>query len=277
VATASADKTCKIWRTADLTVFKTLYGHTSALCDCAWSSDSRSLVTAADDCLVHVWDLESGFCLMILAGHRAPVLCCKYNVTNTLIVSASCDETVRLWDASSGCCISVFPAHSDPVTSVQFSADSTTLLSSSYDGICRLWDVHTSRCLKSVDICLPVGSATFTCNFQLILVTTLKVELQLWNIDFTTCIARFTGYDHLCVSSLSKISFSFKDSAVAFAIVKEGAVYFWRKEENRYVSKSERTFLGQKLDLTLLTYHGITSTLITYSSSDCSISLWQLA
>lgn len=179
IATASADKTCKLWCCPELQLHKTLHGHTQALCDCVWAHDNAFVATASEDRSVKVWQVSTGICAHNLCGHSGPVLCCDFNRTGTLVASASCDETIRLWDTRSGCCVSVLPAHTDPVTSVHFSSDNTVLLSAGCDGICRLWDIHSNSCLKSVKFEAPIGYASFTPNMAHIVVATLNSDIHL--------------------------------------------------------------------------------------------------
>lgn len=179
IATASTDKTCKLWRCPELQLHRTLYGHVKALCDCVWAHDNTFVATASEDRTVKIWQVSAGVCVHDLCGHSGPVLCCDFNTTGTLVASASCDETIRLWDTCSGCCISVLPAHTDPVTSIHFSSDSTVLLSAGCDGVCRLWDIHSNSCLKSTKFEAPIGYASFTQKMTHIVVATLNRDIHL--------------------------------------------------------------------------------------------------
>lgn len=124
LASASADKTVKVWRVSDGELLVTLKGHEKGCSDCAWTSDGRYLVSASDDKNLHLWDVDPGSqyfgrTLRIFAGHTSHVFCCSLNhPANNILASGSCDETVRLWDVHHGTVINVLPAHSDPVTSV---------------------------------------------------------------------------------------------------------------------------------------------------------------
>ncbi|KAF8461421.1 mitochondrial division protein 1 [Kalaharituber pfeilii] len=57
-----------------------------------------TMVTAAVDDTVRVWDLSSGRCLGMLEGHRASVKCLQ--VEDNLVATGSLDATIRLWDLS---------------------------------------------------------------------------------------------------------------------------------------------------------------------------------
>ena len=49
LATASADKTAKVWDVDDGSLRKNLVGHSKGISDCAWTNDSKYLATASDD------------------------------------------------------------------------------------------------------------------------------------------------------------------------------------------------------------------------------------
>ncbi|KAI4152122.1 MAG: hypothetical protein LQ340_003085, partial [Diploschistes diacapsis] len=57
-----------------------------------------TMVTAALDDTVRVWDLNQGRCLGLLEGHRASVRCLQ--VEENIVATGSIDADVRLWDLS---------------------------------------------------------------------------------------------------------------------------------------------------------------------------------
>lgn len=67
-ASASADKTCAIFRSNNGQKVATLsHPHTLGLNDCTWI-DSNTIVTASDDKTVNVWDITTGKCINTLQG-----------------------------------------------------------------------------------------------------------------------------------------------------------------------------------------------------------------
>jgi COMPASS component SWD3 len=58
LASASADKTIKIWQVADFTLYRTLVGHTLGVSDVSWSSDSKYLCSGSDDMMVLLWSID---------------------------------------------------------------------------------------------------------------------------------------------------------------------------------------------------------------------------
>ena len=149
LASASADKTVRVWRVADGACLATLVGHEKGCSECAWSACGRYVVSASDDKNVHLWCVDPdaareaddeddapassedgekksgggvfGECLRVFSGHTAHVFSLDLSPAGNVLVTGSVDETVRLWDVRRGTCMNVLPAHSDPVTSVRFS------------------------------------------------------------------------------------------------------------------------------------------------------------
>lgn len=68
-------------------------------------------------------------------GHGSFVFSVDFNPQGSLLVSGSYDETLRIWDVRTGKCIKTIAAHSEPITSASFSHDGTMVLSSAYDGL----------------------------------------------------------------------------------------------------------------------------------------------
>jgi WD40 repeat protein len=66
LASASYDKTVKIWDASSGVCLQTLEGHSGSLNTVAFSHDSAKLASASADKMVKIWDASSGACLQTL-------------------------------------------------------------------------------------------------------------------------------------------------------------------------------------------------------------------
>jgi len=105
LASASWDRTVKIWDASSGACLQTLEGHSHYVNSVAFSHDSARLASASDDRTVKIWDASSGACLQTLEGHSDCVNSVAFSHDSARLASASDDRTVKIWDASSGACL----------------------------------------------------------------------------------------------------------------------------------------------------------------------------
>jgi WD40 repeat protein len=151
LASASGDKTVKMWDASSGACLQTLEGHSSDVSSVAFSPDSTLLASASYDRTVKIWDASSGACVQTLEGHNSYVSSVAFSHDSTRLASASGDRTVKIWDASSGACLQMLEGHSSDVRSVAFSHDSTLSASASSDKTAKIWDASSGACLQTLE------------------------------------------------------------------------------------------------------------------------------
>lgn len=161
LASASGDKTVKIWDVNSGACLQTLEGHSSTVTSIAFSHDSTWLASASYDKTVKILDASSGVCLQTLTGHRNGVTSIAFSHNSTQMASASEDMTVKIWDASSGACLQTLAGHWSDVKSVTFSRDSTRLASASGDKTVKIWNTSSGACLQTLNIGRPLHNLSF--------------------------------------------------------------------------------------------------------------------
>ncbi|KAJ4315656.1 Mitochondrial fission protein [Fusarium piperis] len=141
-----------------------------------------TMVTAALDDTVRVWDLNAGRCMGYLEGHTASVRALQ--VEDNILATGSMDATIRLWDLSkahydphgglgkdddedaiafgtdnhleppegsmSDCPLYTLEAHVDEITALHFRGD--VMVSGSADKTIRHWDLEKGRCVQTLDV-----------------------------------------------------------------------------------------------------------------------------
>src|SRR5579883_2072139 len=122
LASASADRTVKLWESATGRNIRTLE-QGSAAGGVAFSPDGRTLASANQDGTVKLWNAASGTDIRTLRGHPGGVMSVAFSPDGHLLASAGSDHVVRLWDTASGTDIRALRGHADRVSSVAFSPD----------------------------------------------------------------------------------------------------------------------------------------------------------
>lgn len=151
LASASCDKTIKIWDASSGACLQTLEGHGDLCNSVAFSPDLAWLASASDDRTIKIWDTSSGACIHTLKSDVFVVNSVAFSSDSARLASASADSTIKIWDASSGACIHTLEGHGSSVYSVAFSPDSATLASASRDKTFKIWDASSGACLETLN------------------------------------------------------------------------------------------------------------------------------
>ncbi|KIW99839.1 uncharacterized protein Z518_10767 [Rhinocladiella mackenziei CBS 650.93] len=77
---------------------KTLPAHTDSITALDFDQPFGTMISAALDDTVRVWDLHLGRCMGFLEGHTASVRCLQ--IEDNIVATGSLDATIRLWDLS---------------------------------------------------------------------------------------------------------------------------------------------------------------------------------
>ncbi|WP_236242533.1 NB-ARC domain-containing protein [Streptomyces sp. CC228A] len=145
LATASEDRTVRIWDSATGRETACLTGHTGKVRWVAIAPDGTWLASAGDDRTVRIWERATGQEISRFTGHTRPV----HNVEvapNGLWLASACDDgTVRIWDPVTGRETARVTGHSGLVHRVAITPDSTRLATTCADGNVRIWDPFTGQ------------------------------------------------------------------------------------------------------------------------------------
>jgi WD40 repeat protein len=98
LASASSDRTVRVWEVAQAKCVAVLAGHTDEVFAAVFHPDGERLASAGRDRAIWLWDLSTRDVVARLEGHTSYVFSLAFSPNGATLVSGSGDGTVRIWD-----------------------------------------------------------------------------------------------------------------------------------------------------------------------------------
>ena len=191
LASASYDKTIKIWDFTKATCTQTLSGHTDyvfAVC----RLDAHTLASASDDETIKIWDLNTATCTQTLSGHTSFVnAVCRLDAHT--LASASDDETIKIWDLTKATCTQTLKGHTKSVTAV-CRLDANTLASAGEDKTIKIWDVTTGTCTQTLKGHSHHVRAVCRLDAHTLASASMDKTIKIWDLTKATCTQTLSGH-----------------------------------------------------------------------------------
>jgi WD40 repeat protein len=207
LATASNDKTAKVWDAESGKELLTLRGHADNVRGVAFSSDGKRLATASNDKTAKVWDAESGQELLTLRGHSKLVSGVAFSPDGKRLATASWDQTAKVWDAETGKELSglTLRGHSDKVRGVAFSLDGKRLATASWDQTAKVWDAESGKELLTLrGHSGPVNKVAFSPDGKRLATASEDQTAKVWDAETGKELLTLRGHS----GSVNKVAFS---------------------------------------------------------------------
>jgi WD40 repeat protein len=161
VASASEDKTAKVWDAVSGREMLTLRGHAGSVNGVVFSPDGTRLATASQNKTAKVWDAVSGQELLNLPDHAA-VNSVTFSADGGVIATVSGDGTMRVWNASTGQESVAFPVDAISADCVAFSHVGSRIVTGGADGKVRVWELEKGKVQVLGSDLGPVESCAFS-------------------------------------------------------------------------------------------------------------------
>ena len=156
LASASDDRTVKLWDAQSGKPIRTLEGHTGRVRGVAFDPEGGMLASASDDRTVKLWDAQSGKPIRTLEGHTELVTNVAFSSDGRLLASLSGDEKrIRLWRCDTGEMAAIITRSSDTKLvgrALAFHPASLVLAASDSPGekggMIRIWEIDLDVLLR---------------------------------------------------------------------------------------------------------------------------------
>ncbi|HYP19925.1 MAG TPA: DUF4352 domain-containing protein, partial [Chloroflexia bacterium] len=155
MATASGDKTARIWRVAEgtsLFVLGGAQGHKDYLTGVAFSPDGQTVATSSADGTVRLWNVADGKMRLTLTGPAGVVRNVAFSPDGTIVAAGAEDYKVYSWSAADGAPIRTVEGFEAPPGSIAFTPDGQFLaIAASWGGRIHLGRVKDGALLHTLE------------------------------------------------------------------------------------------------------------------------------
>ncbi|XP_072721080.1 POC1 centriolar protein homolog B isoform X4 [Ciconia boyciana] len=148
LASASQDRTVRLWIPCIHGESSVLKGHTASVRSVSFSHDGHFLVSASNDKSIKIWSVRHQRLLFSLFQHTHWVRCAKFSPDGRLIASCSEDKSVKIWDTRNKTCIDSFLDYGGFANFVDFNPSGTCIASAGSNHTVKLWDIRMNKLLQ---------------------------------------------------------------------------------------------------------------------------------
>jgi WD40 repeat protein len=196
IATASYDRSIKIWDIDTKECLHTLTGHQQPVSAIAFSPDGQQLVSSSFDKTIKLWDTNSGKCVKTLLGHRNRIWTVAFHPNGTQIASGGDDNHTKIWDLERERCIKTIVGHTNAILSVNLSPDGRYLASGNEDTTIRIWSVDREKIVQTLrEHTNRVWSVNFSPDGRLLASGSADYTIKLWDWQVGNCLKTLRGHN----------------------------------------------------------------------------------
>jgi WD40 repeat protein len=148
LATAGADKLCRLHDPLTGAMVKILEGHTHFVQSLAWQEQAQQLATASADKTVKTWDVETGERRQSITGFGKEISAIAYVGDSEQLVSVSLDGHTRLHRGDNAQLVQSYAHNPQPLYTLSLSSDGKRVLIGDHDGKIRVYQIEDAQLLR---------------------------------------------------------------------------------------------------------------------------------
>jgi WD40 repeat protein len=150
LATAGADKLCRLFELESGKLLRTFEGHTHHVLGVAWQNDGLTIATASADNSVKTWNVTTGERKQSIGGFTKEVTGIEFVGQTDQILTSSIDGQAKLHNAANGQQVRVFTGPNSALYTVAVTNDGQYVTVGGQSGEVWVWKVSDAKVVRKI-------------------------------------------------------------------------------------------------------------------------------
>ncbi|MEG3959750.1 WD40 domain-containing protein [Microcoleus sp. herbarium2] len=270
-ASASEDKTVKLWNARPATLISTLTGHTGRIVSVSFHPNGKILASGSADGTIKLWDVTHSTLIKTIKAHRSGVRTVSFSPDGQILASCSSAGFINLWKTADATLLKTLKGHTSTVNHISFSPDNQTLASASFDTTVRLWNIHDGTLINTLEGHKShTRSVSFSPDGKTLASTDEEGIVKLWNVADGSLLQNLPTHRRAVWSAI----FS-PDGKTLATISSDSKVKLWNLEDINDNRTEPQLLKGHRGRIWSIGFSPDGKTLVS-GSFDSAIKLWNL-
>ncbi|RCJ42404.1 hypothetical protein A6770_34880 [Nostoc minutum NIES-26] len=271
LASASFDRTIKLWNLETGQCIRTLKGHKGRVWTIVWSPDSQYIASGSADNTIRVWRTDDGELIRTSSTYTGVCFCMAWSPDNTIVAAGGIgdDWSIILMNITTRTS-QIIEGHSGQVNSLAWSPDGKVLVSASQDSRIRLWDKETKQLKTTLEgHSGDVYSVAWSPDGKILASASYDRTIRLWNSQTMQLLFILEAH----TASVNCVRFS-NDGKFLASKSSDDTVRLWRCDTWETVTVLEEA-TSKSLHFGLA-FHPTKPILATLGEADTAIRIWKI-
>lgn len=181
LASASFDKTVRIWNVPQLKLERLLPDHSDFVYGVGFSPDGKLIASCSKDRTVKLVETATGKGVFTFGGMEQDIISVAFSPDGKQVVSSGYETALYWWNTQTGDRIRAQGGHGVAVNELSFSKDGSKLVSAGGDSTLRVWNGSTGALVKSISVGAHVYAAAISPNNRLLASGSFDGLARVWD------------------------------------------------------------------------------------------------